>query len=132
MTHPLFAIVVDDDPSVCRALGRLLRSAGIDVETRPSGESFLGTALPREPDCLVLDVRMPGMTGPQLRQRLLAAGRRIPVVFITANAVDEDALTGGEEEILRKPFGGQALVDAIERAAARGDGPSPERETKGP
>jgi FixJ family two-component response regulator len=112
-------VVVDDDPSVCRALQRLLQSAGMDVETRPSGESFLRTPLPREPDCLVLDLRMPGMTGPQLRDQLLAVNRRIPIVFITAHADDETGFGVAGEVVLRKPFGDHLLINAIHRAAER-------------
>ena len=119
MTKRLFTIVIDDDPSVCRALYRLLRSAQMDVEVYASGESFLQTQLHREPSCLVLDVRMPEMTGPELRDRLKALGRSIPVVFITGHAEDEDGLADDPAEILRKPFDDQALLDAIERAVIR-------------
>jgi FixJ family two-component response regulator len=114
--------VIDDDPSVCRALRRLLLSGGMEVETHLSGQSFLDAVLRREPDCLVLDIRMPGMSGPALHDRLMAAGRRIPVVFITAHAKEENGLSGGETEILRKPFGEQTLLDAIHRAITRGSG----------
>ena len=113
MNSHLFVLVVDDDPSVCTAVGRLLRSAGMETRTHVSGEEFLLDTLPREPDCLVLDVRMPGLSGPGLRDRLRKMGRRIPVVFITGNAVGEETLGEGGEEILRKPFGDQALIDAI-------------------
>jgi FixJ family two-component response regulator len=95
----LFTVVIDDDPSVCTALRRLLRSAGMEA---------------------VLDIRMPGMSGPELRERLLRLGRRIPVVFITAHAEAENGLRDGKTEILRKPFDGQVLLDAIHRAANGG------------
>jgi FixJ family two-component response regulator len=120
MTKRLLTIVVDDDPSVRKALRRLLRSAQMDVETYASGDSFLATDLGAEPDCLILDVRMPGMSGPDLRKRLLAAGRDIAVVYITGYAEEEDELASGDTEILRKPFDGQGLLDAIHRAV--GDG----------
>lgn len=118
--NPVFAIVVDDDPSVCKALARLLRIAGMEVETFESAERFLRAPLRREPDCLVLDIRMPAMSGPDLRDRLHAAGRRIPVVFITAHADDEDGAPGGTAKVLRKPFDGQVLLDAIHLAAHKG------------
>ncbi len=119
MASRLFTVVVDDDLSVCRALRRLLQSAGMWVETNISGESFLQTPLEREPDCLILDVRMPGMSGPQLRDRIRDLGCQTPVVFITAHAEDESGLDGMDEEVLRKPFGDQALIDAIHRAVDR-------------
>lgn len=116
MTDRIFAIVIDDDRSVCRALRRLLLSAGMDVETYGSGESFLKADRRREPDCLILDIRMPGMSGPELHDRILAMGLRIPVVFITAHAEEELSLADLGAEVLRKPFGDQALLDAIHRS----------------
>jgi FixJ family two-component response regulator len=119
MTDRLLIAVVDDDPSVCKALRRLLRSARMDVETFTSGEDFLHSLPGREPDCMVLDVRMPGMTGPDLRDRLAGTGRRIPIVFITAHAEEmapEWRAAGGGEDVLHKPFDDQALLDAIARS----------------
>jgi len=120
-----YVVVVDDDQSVRQALKRLLRSAKMDVETYPSGETFLVSLEQREPDCLVLDIRMPGMTGVELRDRVVAMGRRIPIVFITAHAEDapEQDATGRIVEFLRKPFEGEALLSAIGRAM-RGRGAS--------
>jgi FixJ family two-component response regulator len=117
----LFAIVVDDDPSVRKALRRLLRAAGMEVETRSSAASFLQTPLHREPDCLILDIRMPEMSGPELHQSLVAMGRHIPVVFITAHEADADLSEAGEAAILHKPFDDEALLDAILRAVEPGD-----------
>lgn len=94
----------------------------MDVETCLSGEMFLASAPHREPDCLVLDIRMPGMSGPNLRDRLHAAGRPIPIVFITAHAGEDDGSAGPGATVLRKPFGDQTLLDAIHRAV--GDGPA--------
>jgi FixJ family two-component response regulator len=116
----LLTVVIDDDPSVRKALLRLLRSAQMEVEAFASGDQFLVTSRLREPDCLVLDVRMPGMTGPELRARLTAAGRPIPIVFITGYAEDEKDLNDGEIEVLRKPFGEEVLLTAIERAVRAG------------
>jgi FixJ family two-component response regulator len=116
----LFAIVVDDDPSVRKALRRLLRAAGLEVETRSSAASFLQTPLHREPDCLILDIRMPEISGLELHQSLVAMGRRIPVVFITAEA-DADFSEAGRAPVLHKPFDDEALLDAILRAVEQAD-----------
>jgi FixJ family two-component response regulator len=123
MNHRPFVVVVDDDPSVCKAVRRLLRISQMDVETYPSGEAFLLAVVVRSPDCLVLDVRMPGMTGPELRDQLHDTGRQTPIVFITAH--DEEVPPGrGPEaaltEVLLKPFGDEALLGAIGRALGRG------------
>lgn len=114
-------VVIDDDPSVRRALRRLLRGAMMDVTAYPSGEEFLAAEFPSEPDCLVLDIRMPGMTGPQLRHRLHQDGRRIPIVFITAHGPDPNDPPLDDVETLRKPFDRQTLLQAIHRAT----GPPP-------
>jgi FixJ family two-component response regulator len=98
----------------------------MDVQTFGSGADLLGALKGRVPDCLVLDIRMPVMTGPELWQRLVEQGLEIPVVFITAHA--EDAVTelqfrSAGVEILHKPFDNQALLDAIRRAMERGSPP---------
>ena len=113
-------MVIDDDPSVRKAIRRLLRTAQMDARTCASGESFLASTLDREPDCLVLDIRMPGMTGPELRDRLLDARRLIPIVFITAHDVGEEGTAGCTGTILHKPFEDQALLDAIRQAVEDG------------
>jgi len=118
----LFIVVIDDDQSVCKALRRLLRSARMEVETYLSGKAFLDDVLERDPDCLILDIRMPGLTGPDLRDRLQEMGRRIPIVFITAHAEDvasERSLTGDGADVLRKPFGDRELLDAIARTVRK-------------
>ena len=120
MNGHFFIAVVDDDPSVRRALRRLLQAARMEVETYPSSEDFLLAIDGRRPDCLVLDIRMPGLTGPELRDRLLEQGHRIPVVFITAHAEELAPERGvGTAEVLRKPFRGEALLAAIGRAVQR-------------
>ncbi|UCE03691.1 MAG: response regulator [Candidatus Latescibacterota bacterium] len=111
--------VVDDDPSVCKALRRLLRTSGMDVEAYDSGDEFLLSLHDRKPDCLVLDIRMPGMTGPELQQRLVDMKQPIPIVFITAHA--EDIVPDRSQQIagmdvLHKPFDDEALLTAIQRA----------------
>ena len=120
MQTRLHVVVVDDDASVCKALSRLLRTSQMDVRTHTSAESFLNALEHRQPDCLILDIRMPGMSGPDLRQHLLDAGYRIPIIFITAYAEDALANSSTEHvETLRKPFDNQTLLDAIDRAIQR-------------
>jgi FixJ family two-component response regulator len=114
-----FIAVVDDDPSVRKALDRLLRTAGMQVATYPSAERFLLSLDRGAPDCLVLDIRMPGITGLDLRDRLVALKQRIPIVFITAHAEDvaaEGSVLGKSVDILHKPFDDKVLIEAIGRS----------------
>src|SRR5215470_3959721 len=108
--------VIDDDHSVCRGLARLLGAAGFRVETFESGAAFLKRSPPRGEHCLVVDVRMPGMTGPELRDELRARGSESPIVFITAHGMDnmEQELDG--ETVLTKPIEADVLVRAIDAA----------------
>jgi FixJ family two-component response regulator len=111
--------VVDDDASVREAIRGLLRSAGFDAEVFASAEEFLTSGRLNGATCLVLDVRMPGMSGIELQERLIASGHVIPIIFITAHA-DEDerarALDRGAIDCLQKPFSDDALLDAIAKA----------------
>jgi FixJ family two-component response regulator len=111
--------VIDDDESVRRALRRLIRSAGFDVETFRSAEDFLASGEGYAPACLILDVRMPGMSGLELQRRLATSGRHIPIVFITAHE-DEPArratLDAGAVGFLQKPFDDLALLEAVAKA----------------
>jgi FixJ family two-component response regulator len=112
--------VIDDDQSLLRALGRLLRAAGFTVESFGSAEEFLRAAHGR-PCCLVLDVRLGGMSGFDLHEALRDAGVTAPVVFITAHddlATRERARRAGAVQYLRKPFEESALVEALRRATA--------------
>jgi FixJ family two-component response regulator len=114
--------VIDDDVSVRKALRRLLRSAGLAVETFGTAEDFLLWAGPGEPGCLVLDVCMPGMGGLELQQFLAAHGRPVPIIFVTGHedeAARRRALQGGAVAFFYKPFDRQALLDALGRALAR-------------
>lgn len=116
--------VVDDDPSIRRSLERLLRSAGRSVQTFVSARQFLEGGDFDAPGCLVLDVRMPGQSGLDLQQVLEAAGLDIPVIFITGHADEplaEQAMQAGAVDLLAKPFDGQALLDAVDRALRRRD-----------
>lgn len=111
--------VVDDEESVRRALRRLLRSEGLEVRVFESAEEFLMSE--RDQACiLVLDIRMPGMSGLELRDRLAAEGSSLPVIFITAHDDDETrtaAFAGGATAFLVKPFEDDALLTAIDDAA---------------
>jgi FixJ family two-component response regulator len=112
-------VVVDDDASVRRALRRLLRSAGRDVEAFATAEEFLQSTDEETPGCLVLDVHLPGLSGLELQERLTSDGRGIPIIFITAYGDDgmrERALRAGAIAFLQKPFEEQALLDAVTRA----------------
>jgi FixJ family two-component response regulator len=115
--------LVDDDPSVCKALRLLLRATGLDVEAFTSAEAFLGADLAdRGPRCLVLDLKMPQMSGLEVQQRLIGRKLELPVVFISAHADFDSgvrALKGGAVDFLRKPFTERDLLDAIARALER-------------
>jgi FixJ family two-component response regulator len=114
--------VVDDDPSVRRSVVRLLESAGLRVEGFPSGEAFLERETPWGPGCVVLDVRMSGMSGLELQRRLHATGRPMAIVFITGHGdvpMSVAAMKGGAVDFLLKPFDDEALLAAIDRAIGR-------------
>jgi FixJ family two-component response regulator len=122
---PLIAIV-DDDDSVCRAVRRLVRSLGMDGESFSGGQNFLDMleAMPSfRPDCLILDVQMPGMNGLAVQDNLARGGKPFPVVFITAHddvGIREKALAAGAVAFLRKPFDDELLIKTIEEALRRG------------
>ncbi len=114
--------VIDDDASLLRALRRLLVAGGFTVEVFASAEAFLGSERGRSADCLVLDVHLGGLSGFELHDRLVAAGRRIPVIFITAHddsTTRERARRAGAVEYLRKPFDDESLIGAIQKALGR-------------
>jgi FixJ family two-component response regulator len=113
--------VVDDDQSVCRALRRLLKSAGHQVEIFNSAEAFLG-ATPAGPGCMVLDVRMPGLSGLELQEELSKADFTMPIIFITGHgdiAMGVEAMKRGAADFLPKPFNDDELLTAVESAIAR-------------
>jgi FixJ family two-component response regulator len=110
---------VDDDEAMRQALEMLLESAGFEVEVFASAQQLLSSNRLSEVECLIADVRMPGMTGLQLQRELAATGARIPIVFITAHGDDRaraQALRGGAAAFLLKPFSEQALLDAVQAA----------------
>ena len=111
--------VVDDDDSVRESLRGLIRSVGFAVEVFASAEEFLSSDDLRNTDCLILDVRMPGMNGLDLQRQLGATDSQIPVVFITAHGDEEArsrALKDGAVDYLLKPFSEEALLNAIDAA----------------
>jgi FixJ family two-component response regulator len=115
--------VVDDDESVRESLPDLLRSFGYDVVAFASAEAFLETAEIDEIDCLILDVAMPGLSGPELQKELTRRGHRLPVVFITAHPLERqwsDLLKHGAVARLLKPFSEDAIRDAVALALERG------------
>lgn len=124
--------VVDDDESVREALGSLIRSAGLNVETFASAHEFLAKPTADEPGCLVLDVRLPGLSGLDLQQRLAEVNVKTPIVFITGHGdipTSVRAMKGGAVEFLTKPFRDQDLLDAIQEALQR-DGSARRRQAE--
>jgi len=116
---PSLIAVVDDEEPIRKALKRLLRSAGLEVETFPSGVEFLESLTIRRPDCVVLDLHMPKVSGFEVQARLTESGAHVPVVIITGHDSDEtraQALAGMPVAYLRKPVNDQVLLDAIELA----------------
>lgn len=110
--------VVDDEPSVCLALKRLLRSVGLEARTFISAQEFLNSGRPDAPGCLILDVRLPGLSGLDLQAGLAAEKIDLPVVFITGHGdipMSVRAMKAGAIEFLTKPFREQDLLEAIQR-----------------
>lgn len=111
--------VVDDDISVRKSLDRLIRSAGLGVRLFASAEEFLSSNH-ANPDCLILDVRLPGMSGIELHKHLGNCSSNIPIIFITAHGSDEAARAEAASDrtvaYLIKPFSGDELLDAVHKA----------------
>ena len=111
--------VVDDDEAVRNALRLPVKSAGLKVETYASAREFLDGYDPACPGCLLLDVRMPGMSGPELQEQLSARQIHIPIIIITGHAdvsTAVRAVKGGAVDFIQKPFDDQVLLDRIEQA----------------
>jgi len=111
--------VVDDDPSVLKATTSLLRANGFETHSFSSASEFLGSTDLGQTECLVLDLRMPGMNGVELQRRLLLEGWSIPVIIVSAHASienREEAKRAGALDFLSKPFSEEALLDAVRRA----------------
>ena len=114
--------VVDDDAAMRRSLEDLMSSVGLEVEGFPSAQEFLRHKRPDVPGCLVLDVRMPGLSGLDLQKRMVEAALEIPIIFITGHGdipMSVKAMKAGAVEFLTKPFRDQDLLDAIQLAIER-------------
>ena len=114
--------VIDDDESIREALKSLIRSVGLSVETFASAQEFLQSPRPDVPSCLILDVRMPGLSGLDLQRDLTEANIHIPIIFITGHGdipMSVRAMKAGAVEFLTKPFRDQDLLDAIQQALER-------------
>jgi FixJ family two-component response regulator len=124
MTHEPFIAVVDDDASVREAATNLFRSMGFKVRAFASAEDFLSSGAVEDASCLVLDVQMPGMGGLSLQSHLAAAGRHIPIVFVTGypdDTVRAKALQSGAVCFLTKPFDEGELLDGLRTALTTDD-----------
>ena len=122
MTSAPTIFLVDDDASVRKSLTRLLEASGYAVEAFASAGEFLAREPFSGPCCLVLDVRMPGLTGLELQETLSATGRRMCIVFVTGHAdvpISVRAMKGGAVDLLTKPVDAKDLMHAIERAVAK-------------
>jgi FixJ family two-component response regulator len=136
MSRPRSTVfVVDDDGAIRDAVGNLVRSVGLDVRLFGSAQEFLGTPEPDVPACVVLDVRLPGLSGLDCQRQLAAAGFRLPIVFISAHGdipMSVRAMKDGAMDFIIKPFRDQDLLDAVQHALERdGRRREDERETAG-
>ena len=116
MATPALVSVVDDDESIRESLPDLLRQFGFAAQAFSSAEAFLASDLVNETRCLILDIAMPGMSGPDLQQELKNQQKHIPIIFITASGdrnVRSRLLADGGVECLFKPFTDTALLDAL-------------------
>lgn len=115
--------IVDDEKAVCRAIGRLVTSAGFKSEIFSSAEEFLRSCRERQPDCLILDLSLPGMSGLELQQQLATDRCRTPIVVVSAHddpLSRSQALQGGAVAFLGKPFDDEALLQAVHSAMKSG------------
>ena len=123
MTYPdPIVFVVDDDEAVREAIRKLISSIGLRVETFGAASDFLESKRPDVPACLVLDIRLPDISGLEFQRDLAAANVHIPIIFITGHAdipMSVRAMKAGAVEFLTKPFRGQELLDAIQEAIAK-------------
>jgi FixJ family two-component response regulator len=122
MANAGLVFIVDDDDSVRKSLSRVVTAAGYAVEVFASAHEFLTRPPSAGPSCLILDIRMPGVTGLDLQKTLAGAVHRIPIVFVTGHgdiSMSVTALKGGAVDFLTKPFDKKALLDAIAQALAK-------------
>jgi FixJ family two-component response regulator len=111
--------IIDDDRSVREAVKSLIRSLGYDAVTFASAEEYLGADRARDSECIITDVQMPGMTGIDLEDRLIADGYRRPIIFMSALSVEDagaDAFRTAASRFLKKPFSDERLIDCLDRA----------------
>jgi FixJ family two-component response regulator len=111
--------IVDDDPAVRDSLTLLCETAGLEVSCHGSAEAFLGAYRPEQPGCLLLDVRMPRMSGPELHEELNRRGSRLPVIYLTAHGdipMTVAAMKSGAADFLTKPVDGATLLERVEAA----------------
>ena len=121
-TDTATVMVVDDDSGVRNAMRLLLKSVGLNCQLFASAQEFLGAYQPEQQGCLVLDIRMPGMSGMELQQQLNLRGAVIPVIFMTGHGdipMAVEAMQHGAFDFLQKPFRDQDLLDRIQRAIAK-------------
>ena len=114
--------VIDDDDAVRRSVERLIRTVGLDVLTFPSAQEFLEHGPPDGPACIVLDVRMPGLSGLDLQKKLTEAGFSVPIIIMTGHGtvpMSVRAMKAGAVDFLQKPFDEQVLLDAVSQALER-------------
>jgi len=117
MTPEALVYVVDDDEAVRESLAFLFEAAGLAVKTFPAAEGFLQAWQPGIPGCLVLDVRMPGMTGPELQAEMARLGLELPIIFLTAHGsipLTVKAIQAGAADFLTKPVDGQNLIERVQ------------------
>jgi FixJ family two-component response regulator len=122
MSDDAVVFVIDDDESIRESLRSLIRSVGLKVETFASAQEFLQSARPDVAACLILDVRMPGLSGLDLQRELSEANIHLPIIFITGHGdipMSVRAMKAGAVEFLTKPFRDQDLLDAIQQALDR-------------
>ena len=109
-------VVVDDDASMCQAIGRLLTTAGWSILSFPSAEAFIESASYTKSDLLILDMELPGISGLELKQRMVASGINVPVIFITGHDhpfLRNQAESAGEMAYFTKPFHGDQMIAAV-------------------
>jgi FixJ family two-component response regulator len=130
MSKSPMVFVIDDESSVRDGLGNLLRSVGLHVQTFASAQEFLLSKVPDVPSCLVMDVRLPGLSGLELQRELARADIRLPIIFLTGYGnirMSVRAMKAGAVDFLTKPFREQELLDAVQHAIESHRGSRAER-----
>ena len=115
-THEI--VVVDDDASMCQAIGRLLLTAGWKIEAFPSAEAFIDSSSYGQSDLLILDMELPGISGLELKRRMASSGIDVPVIFITGHdhpLLRNQAEQAGANAYFTKPFQGDQMIAAVKR-----------------